>query len=280
MTRTGGINSVGYIFRRFLSAAVGYFTQLHLPSFILAPIIRRYVKHYKINMDEFALQPQEAATFGQYFARPLKNGLCPAADSSHFVLSPADGVLTVGGKITNGRLQQIKGSDYSLNDFVGDPATGAQFENGDYFVVYLSPRDYHRVHFPADGAVGSWHYIPGDKITVRPGYLKDHPGVFVRNERLVVFLETPRGPLAVVMVGATCVGRMDISFDPMLEDVQLSCENRHVYDKPLSVAAGGELGMFQMGSTVVVLAAPGMLQVDNALIGQNVKVNQAAGDWQ
>ncbi len=279
MMRSGGKISVGYFFRRLLSAVVGFLTQLRLPSFILTPIIRLYIRHYDIDMSQFALQPEEAATFGEFFARPLKDGCRPPADSKRFVLSPADGILTVGGQIVEGRLEQIKGSEYNLYEFVGDPSYGAAFDNGDYFVVYLSPRDYHRVHFPADASVVGWHYIPGDKKTVQPSFLRGHQGVFVQNERLVVHMQTPRGPLAVVMVGATCVGRMDISFDPMLEGVRLSSETRHVCREPVAVSAAAELGVFKMGSTVVVLAASGMLRLNDSLVGENVKVNQSVGVW-
>ncbi len=275
----GLLNNLRCSGRRSLSGLVGYLTTLKVPQDVLARVIHSYANRFLIDLEESALSPEEAESFVQFFTRPLKPGLRPLDEAEQFLLSPADGLFTVGGPIKDGRLEQVKGRTYALGDFLNDSEAERVFDGGDHMVVYLSPSDYHRVHFPVTGKVTGWRYIPGDKLTVQPHVLLRTPDVFVRNERLVVFQDTEFGKMATVLVGATCVAKLTMSFDKDLEEQRFHYENFRNYKDPIEVSAGDELGMFEMGSTVVVLCEPGMVDVLQEKTDSKIRYGKSLAKW-
>ncbi|HZZ82971.1 MAG TPA: archaetidylserine decarboxylase [Anaeromyxobacteraceae bacterium] len=262
-----------------LSRLVGAATRLRAPRPVREAAMRAFATRYGLDLTECAgLERYE--TFGDFFARPLKPGLRPVAPGESVVVSPVDGTVSEAGIAEAGRLVQAKGIDYRLPDLLGDAGLGARFEGGAYVTLYLSPRDYHRIHFPLGGAVTGYRYLPGLLWPVNPASVRTVPGLFTVNERLVTLLETPLGGCAVVAVGATVVGRVRASYDPEIPVSNLRGARRLArdYQEPLPVVKGGELGAFEMGSTVILVLEKGRGALSSQLVpGVKVRVGQPIG---
>jgi phosphatidylserine decarboxylase len=170
-----------------------------------------------------------------------------------------DGVVSERGLAESARLIQAKGIDYGMAALLADEPLAQRFTGGAWATIYLSPRDYHRIHFPLGGSVTGWRYVPGVLWPVNPAAVRGVPGLFAANERLVTVLDTPLGACAVVAVGATIVGRVRAYYDPAvpLTNRPRGQPSRRDYEAPLPVEKGGQLGAFEMGSTVIVLFEPG-----------------------
>lgn len=236
---------------------MGRLVHLTLPAPFGAWSVRWFARRYKINLSEAELPIEEYPNIGSLFTRRLKPGLRPIEGEW---VHPADSQLMQRGQIEEGKLFQIKGWSYSLQDFLGISKVDSWTE-GYYFTYYLCPTDYHRVHSPVKGKVQSVRYIPGKLWPVNNWSVGHIRGLFVRNERLLIQIQSEKGLVVVAMVGATNVGKMTLSFDPEIVTNQFS--KTSVVDKeysiPHEVLAGDELGTFHMGSTVVVLYPPGGL---------------------
>jgi phosphatidylserine decarboxylase len=219
-------------------------------------------------------------TFGEFFARPLRPGLRPIAQGARVPVSPVDGVVSEAGVATGGRLVQAKGVDYPAAALLADDALARTLEGGAYATVYLSPRDYHRIHFPLGGRILGWRYVPGMLWPVNPASVRTVPGLFTANERLVTVIDTPLGRCAVVAVGATIVGRVRAFYDPTVPhtNVQGAGPSRRDYETPIPVEKGQELGAFEMGSTVIVMFEPGRVVLDARIVaGARVRVGEVVG---
>jgi len=262
-----------------LSRAVGAATRLPLPGPVGRGVMGAFARRYRIDLSECG-DLSDFGTFGEFFARPLRPGLRPVAPGDEVVVSPVDAVVSETGVARNGRLVQAKGIDYTAAALVGDERTGARFSGGRYATLYLSPRDYHRIHFPLPGRVTGWRYVPGKLWPVNPASVKNVPGLFTVNERLVTLLDSPLGLVAIVAVGATVVGRVRATFDAAVPVTNLSgagAQSRD-YATPIPVTKGQELGAFEMGSTVILLFEPGRVDLASALApGATVRVGQAIG---
>jgi phosphatidylserine decarboxylase len=262
-----------------LSRAVGAATRLPLPAPVGRGVMGAFARRYRIDLSECG-DLSGFRTFGQFFARPLREGLRPLAPGEDVVVSPVDGVVSEAGVAAEGRLVQAKGIDYTAGALVGDERVGARFAGGRYMTIYLSPRDYHRIHFPLGGRVLGWRYVPGKLWPVNPASVRTVPGLFTVNERLVTLLESPLGLVAVVAVGATVVGRVRASFDPEVPVTNLTgatAQSRD-YETPIPVAKGQELGAFERGSTVILLFEPGRVAFGAAIAaGARVRVGEAIG---
>jgi phosphatidylserine decarboxylase len=262
-----------------LSRAAGALTRWHAPAAVRLAAMRAFARRYGVDLSE-SPGLESYRTFGEFFARPLLPGRRPVAPGEQVVVSPVDAVVSETGIAAGGRLVQAKGIDYPAAALLGDGALAARLAGGAYATLYLSPRDYHRIHFPLGGAVVGWRYLPGRLWPVNPASVRTVPGLFAVNERLVTCLETPLGRCAVVAVGATVVGRVHATFDP---DVPLTnrpgAAVRHRdYGTPLPVAKGQELGAFEMGSTVILMFEPGRVRLDPRLApGRPVRGGEAIG---
>jgi len=268
---------MGAVPKNALSRLVGALTRWEAPRGLLAWLIGGFAARYGIDLGECA-PPSSFRTFGEFFARSLKPGLRPIAPGEGVVVSPVDGVVSEAGVATAGRLVQAKGIDYTLGALLGDFAVADRFEGGGWATIYLSPRDYHRIHFPLGGRVTGWRYIPGRLWPVNAASVRTVPSLFAVNERLVVHLDTPLGACAVVAVGATIVGRVRASFDPAVPPTNRAgaVMEQGRYAEPIPVEKGAELGAFEMGSTVILLTEPGRAAL-RLSPGQRVRVGEAIG---
>ncbi|MDX3905462.1 MAG: archaetidylserine decarboxylase [Pigmentiphaga sp.] len=242
--------------------------------------IDRFIRQYGVDMSE-ALEPDPHAYehFNAFFTRALRPGARPLDGSPGAILCPADGAISQLGDIRQGRIFQAKGRDFSAAELLGgDPGRARPFLDGKFATIYLSPRDYHRVHMPVAGTLRETVYIPGRLFSVNPLTARSVPRLFARNERLACLFDTQCGPMAVVLVGAMIVGAMETVWAG-----QVRPHGRHVVATPYADGAvrldkGAEMGRFKLGSTVVVLFGPG--KVDwNETLGplSGVRMGQALG---
>ena len=237
---------------RFASAELGGVTQA---------AISRFVAHYGVDMSE-AAEPDitRYASFNDFFTRALRAGARPLADADY--VCPVDGAISQFGAIERDQIFQAKGHHYSTCALLaGDAALAAEFENGQFATIYLSPKDYHRVHMPCAGRLLRMVYVPGDLFSVNPTTVRGVPGLFARNERVVCVFDTARGPFVLVLVGATIVGSMATVWHGVVNPPRPGEIKRWDYaDKPVELAKGAEMGRFLLGSTVVLLWPKGTLK--------------------
>lgn len=239
-----------------VSRLVGSLTDVALAPPLQARINHLFASWVGIDLDEAAKPPHAYPTLNAFFTRRLREGVRPLCRWPDAVISPVDGLISQLGPVPDdGMLQQIKGSTYSLAALLGDAQAAQRFRGGSYATIYLSPRDYHRIHAPVGGHVVRMRHQPGRLLPVNHFAVRHFPELFVGNERLISWLETPSGQrVAVVKVGATCVGRISVSYDPhVTNQVAWQRPTERTYDPPLEIARGDELGVFNLGSTVVML---------------------------
>lgn len=238
--------------RTLISHLTGVLVDLRLPEPWRLRSLRWFAQKFNLNLEE-AEKPIEAyATVGELFTRRLKPGLRPiGAEPVH----PADGQLTACGDVHRGELLQVKGWIYKLDEFVGRTDI-SQFEGGRFYTYYLCPTDYHRVHSPVSGEIVWARHVPGTLWPVHEHSINTIPCLFVKNERVIVEVKTVKGPVLVVFVGATNVGKMTMSFDKEMGSRQAAGRMK-TYNPPVVIEAGAELGVFNMGSTVVVVYPKG-----------------------
>jgi len=262
-----------------LSRLVGAATRAALPGPLLLGAMRAFAARYAVDLAE--CPPLETyPTFGQFFARPLLPGRRPIAPGAEVPVSPVDAVVSECGLSADGRLVQAKGIDYAAGALLADAELARRLAGGAWATLYLSPRDYHRIHFPLSGVVTGWRYVPGTLWPVNPASVRYVPGLFARNERLVTVLSTPLGLCALVAVGATIVGRVRASYDPAVPATNLrgAEARRHDYPSPIPVEKGAELGAFEMGSTVILLFEPGRVALSPSVVpGARVRVGEPIG---
>ena len=230
---------------KFASARAGHTT---------TAVIRWFVKRYQVNMAE-AANPDIAsyATFNEFFTRPLKPGARPLAQADW--VCPVDGAVSQFGAIEQDQIFQAKGHSYSTTALVGGDATlAAQFQDGHFATIYLSPRDYHRIHMPCDGVLRRMIYVPGDLFSVNPTTARGVPGLFARNERVVCVFDTAHGPLVLALVGATIVGSMATVWHGLVNPPRPGRLWEKTYEGgAVTLRQGEEMGRFLLGSTVVLL---------------------------
>jgi len=235
-----------------ISRAVGRLCDRTLPRGVSDQIVRVYSRAYGVNLDEAVDCPDGYCSFDAFFTRRLREGA--RAVSSDAVVSPADGRLSSVGPIDPGLRILVKGRPYDVGDLIGDPVLADRYRGGEFGVVYLAPGDYHRVHSPVAGRIVTVRGIPGDLYPVNSIGERHVPRLFVENSRVAIQIEAPGlGHVMAVMVGAVIVGRMSVTGI----DAPDVPPGLHRFDPPLAIERGGELGMFHLGSTVVVLLEPG-----------------------
>src|SRR5688500_5424081 len=206
--------------RKGLSRILGRLADVPAPQPLLDQAMRAYVRAYQIDMSEYVVPDGGFRTFDAFFTRRLREGVRTVDPDPDVLVSPADGKLEDIGPIDLGATCRVKGRLYEIGELLGETVDAARFDGGHYYIVYLSPRDYHRVHAPADGRVTALRHVGGTLYPVNSIGLTHVPRLFARNERVVVHQASPRhGEVISIMVGAIGVGRIEVSFDDLRTNV-------------------------------------------------------------
>jgi phosphatidylserine decarboxylase len=217
-------------------------------------LIRWFVGRYGVNMEE-AADPDMVSylSFNEFFTRPLRNGARPLADADY--VCPVDGAISQFGAIERDQIFQAKGHHYSTTALVGgDAGLAAQFQDGSFATLYLSPKDYHRIHMPCDGRLTRMIYVPGALFSVNPVTARGVPGLFARNERVVCVFAGANGLFVLTLVGATIVGSMATVWHGVVNGPRPGAVREWTYDaRQVLLKKGDEMGRFLLGSTVVML---------------------------
>ncbi|MTD33222.1 archaetidylserine decarboxylase [Paludibacterium denitrificans] len=224
-------------------------------------MIRRFIARYDVNMTEAAnTDPSAYASFNDFFTRALRPGARPLSAAQ--LTCPVDGAISQFGRIEHDQLFQAKGKHYSSTTLLaGDSAMARQFDNGLFATIYLSPRDYHRIHMPCDGRLLEMSYVPGELYSVNPATARGVDNLFARNERVVCHFDSAQGPFALVMVGATIVGSMETVWHGVINPPRSTSVRHWDYrTQNITLRQGEEMGRFLLGSTVVLLFPQGSLQ--------------------
>ncbi|MCX7161465.1 MAG: archaetidylserine decarboxylase [Rhodocyclales bacterium] len=246
--------------KQALTALAGKFAGARAGGLTTA-VIRWFVGRYGVDMGE-AVNPDIAAyaSFNEFFTRPLKAAARPLADAGF--ICPVDGAISQFGAIERDQIFQAKGHHYSTAALVGgDAGLAAQFRDGSFATLYLSPKDYHRIHMPCDGRLLRMIHVPGELFSVNPVTARGVPGLFARNERVVCVFESAGGPFVLALVGATIVGSMATVWHGVVNPPRPGhLREWHYGDQQLRLQQGEEMGRFLLGSTVVMLFPQGALK--------------------
>ncbi|MES3015133.1 MAG: archaetidylserine decarboxylase [Pseudomonadota bacterium] len=247
-------------------------------------LIGGFVAKYGVDMGE-AANPDIASykSFNEFFTRALKPGARPLASAD--LICPVDGAISQFGAIRKDQIFQAKGHAYSTTALVGgDAALAAQFEDGHFATLYLSPKDYHRIHMPCDGRLLRMIYVPGDLFSVNPLTARGVPGLFARNERVVCVFESGRGPFVLTLVGATIVGSMATVWHGVVNQRRLAkvrdVREWRYDDQNITLKQGDEMGRFLLGSTVVMLFPTAALQFNPQWAPtKSIRLGEAMADY-
>ena len=251
-----------------LSRGVGILAQNHL---LRKLFIRTFIKRYKVDLSQAKIQDVEKfENFNAFFTRELQADARPLPTAQGAIACPADGAVSQLGDIADGNLLQAKGKHYSCQSLLaGDAQMAALFRSGKFATIYLSPRDYHRVHMPMAGILKKTIYVPGKLFSVNQTTAESVPNLFARNERLVCLFTTAAGPMAVILVGAMIVAGIDTVWAgevcPMAgkRDIQITDYSNQI--PAVQLPLGGELGRFRLGSTAIVLFQHGAMKFESSL---------------
>lgn len=246
-------------------------------------LIRWFLHHFDVELAEAVeTDPETFADFNSFFTRALRPGVRPLAGDAATVVSPVDGVISQCGTIDDATVFQAKGRRFDLAALLGgDTARAEPFRSGRFLTLYLSPRDYHRIHMPLDGTLREMVHVPGRLFSVNPATTRVVPRLFARNERVVAFFDTPAGPMALVLVGALFVGSIETVWAGEITPPTHRRVRRWRYDdraQPVHFARGAEMGRFNMGSTVIVLlGAEGATLAEDLGAGRHLRFGEAIG---
>ncbi len=246
----------------------GWLAQRKWP-WLVQPWIHAWIRAYGVDMSEAEFEkPESYTTFNAFFTRALKPGVRSIPKCTNALISPVDGTLSEYGRLDGERLLQAKGHEYDLTALLGDRTRAAQFKGGDFGTLYLAPGDYHRIHMPISGRLVEMRYIPGRLFSVNQTTAAQVPGLFARNERVVVYFHTNAGLLAMVFVGAMIVGGIDTTWAGTVSPPGRRAERWLYPPATVDLQQGEEAGCFRLGSTVIVITEPGRADWDAAQPGR------------
>jgi phosphatidylserine decarboxylase len=241
-----------YLPRKLLSRLVGWFVHLRLPAALNQALMRWFAERYRISLDEAEFPLESYPSLGEFFTRRIRMELRPLSDSA--LVHPADAVVSQAGPIQEGRLLQAKGKTYDLQGLTGKMKGAEDYLGGTFLTYYLCPTDYHRVHSPVDGQILRYVHIPGDLWPVNTWSVGAIDRLFEVNERVVVEIQSSQGKCLVVFVGATNVGSISLTIVPGFKSNQGQKRIKEIiFDQPVKIDKGSELGIFHMGSTVIMV---------------------------
>lgn len=260
------ITSLKVLPQHTMSAMAGKLFGLPTPKPLRKLACTAYGKVTGVNFDEVKEPLESFTSLQNFFVRELKDGLRPIDVAADAVTAPCDGAWGACGTIDDDTALQLKGRPYSVRMLLQDDALAARFEGGSFATLYLSPRDYHRFHAPVEGDVATLRYIPGALWPVNRAGLSLVDGLFTKNERIIAFLQPkdrPNALVAMVAVGATMVGKIKVAFDDdVTTNVRQPTTTVRRYDPPVHLDKGQEWGRFLFGSTIVLLATPGVFDLE------------------
>lgn len=243
--------------------------------------IKQVIRHYRVNMAEALERNIEAyASFNDFFTRQLRPDARSLPTESYAIASPADGSVSQAGQIEAGRIFQAKGKSFTATELLGGaPERAAPFDEGVFTTIYLSPRDYHRLHMPLTGTLKEMIHIPGRLFSVNNATANSVPGLFARNERVVAIFDTEAGPMALVLVGAIFVSSVETVWHGVVTPPTVGDVRHWRYEtNPPRLRMGEEMGRFNMGSTIIVLFGKNKVRWSDSLkAGQSVKLGQMIG---
>lgn len=253
-----------------LSRMMGKLTHCRI-GWVKKTYMKIIIRQFNVNMDEAAeTDLNKYEHFNAFFTRSLKAGARTFVDGVQNIASPVDGRVSQAGTITDGRIFQAKGHDYALTTLLGgNDAWSRRFNGGEFATLYLSPKDYHRIHMPMDAELKEMRHVPGRLFSVSPSTVRTVPGLFARNERVVCLFETDSGPMAMILVGAIFVASVDTVWHgtvtpptwPDMQSWQYGANSSRI-----RLMKGEEMGRFNMGSTVILLYGPNQIGWDTHLI--------------
>ena len=276
--------------QHFLSRLMFRFARIE-KTWVKNNFTRWFVKQYQVNLAEAEIENiEDFIHFNDFFTRPLADGQRPIDKARHSIVCPADGCISQLGEVKHGRIFQAKGQEYSLQELIGgSDALAVPFKNGRFATVYLSPKDYHRVHMPIAGTLTQMLHVPGDLFSVNGTTAHNVPRLFARNERVVCLFDTELGPMAIILVGAMIVASIEVPWAGLITPVKKQVRSWH-YPllegstsnnnslAPIHLGKGEEMGRFKLGSTAIVLFGDKVMKWDAALATQSpVMMGQAIG---
>ena len=268
--------------KRRITALVYRLTRIRVPA-IKDLLIRSFLKIYTVNLGEVRKSvPDDFVSFNDFFIRQLESDSRPIDSSASSIVSPADGFISAVGHIEKNSVLQAKGLDYSLEELLVTDLDEAQsYYDGSFATIYLAPFNYHRVHAPLAGDLVAARFVPGTLFSVNQSTVSSIRGLFVRNERLICHFRTATGPYVLVFVGAMCVGSITTPWTGELRPRKgnvVEAIDLHNTRSPLGVDKGDLLGLFNMGSTVIVLMPPGVCEWESGLdAGHPLRMGEAIG---
>jgi phosphatidylserine decarboxylase len=263
-----------------VSRVVYFFTRLQGPQ--VAPMISWFIEKYGVNMDE----AEEAEvgyyqTFNEFFIRPLKSGIRPIVPGENTLACPCDGTVSQAGPIRAGAIMQAKGRGYSALELLGgDKTMAAEFADGKFATIYLAPYNYHRVHMPIDANLKRMIHVPGRLFSVAQWTVEEIPRLFARNERLACYFETAAGPMVMVLVGAINVAAIETVWSGLVTPPRGKKISEFDFSHTRKeISKGKEMGRFNMGSTVILLAGKNVEWSPNITPGKTLKMGQPIGQF-
>ncbi|GGG59933.1 hypothetical protein GCM10011403_16570 [Pseudohongiella nitratireducens] len=269
--------------QHLLSRCVGLLASSRV-SWVKNSFIGWFANRYQVNMAEAAQpDPNAYASFNDFFTRALKADARPLSQKPHSLVCPADGEISQAGRIEGRAILQAKGRHYSIQALLGEDRDWAErYIDGQFATVYLSPKDYHRVHMPCDGRLVKTHYIPGKLFSVNQATAAGVDRLFARNERLICHFETPSGPMSLVLVGAMIVAGIETAWPGISAPAgnQPQKQDHSADGTERQLLRGEEMGRFLLGSTVIVLLGPNTGQISADMrAGQPVQMGQYFGTY-
>jgi len=265
--------------KHLLSRLVGKLAAAEAGS-VTTTLIKLFVKQYNVDMSEAKeSDPTQYKTFNEFFTRELKENMRPICEDEKHLAMSVDGTVSQLGKIDYDQIFQAKGHSYSLTALLGgNPDIAEPFKGGDFATIYLSPKDYHRIHMPMDGVLTDMIYVPGELFSVNPLTTENVPGLFARNERVVCVFESAKGKFVIVLVGATIVASIETIWagtvtPPAGKNIQ---HWRYPKDSEntISLKKGEEMGLFKLGSTIVACFEPDMIEFNGQSSGDMTRLGE------
>lgn len=267
--------------QHLLSRAVGTLADAEM-EWVKNPLINLFIKQFGVNMSEAQRQTaSEFKSFNDFFTRELIDGARPIEGDANVLSSPADGAVSQLGEIVDGRVFQAKGQDYCLTELLGgDAQRAAPFIGGEFATIYLSPKDYHRVHMPMKGTLRDMIYVPGDLFSVNQVTAENVPRLFARNERVVCIFDTEKGPMAMVLVGAMIVAAVETVWAGHIAPPRRELKvTEYGAPTPVSLEKGAEMGRFKLGSTVILCHPKDTVKwSENLKAGTPLRMGEAIAD--